>query len=266
MKTFNREDFSNANVKQAEQRYLKYAPIIEHIERCMLSDDSLSVRSIVTQLGLDSDYNNIYRAVKKYSDIDVSIKNNGKGKKSKIAFEQKRVIDDNLVEDVRKWYCTERLSLKQVGERLGTTAATVMSFMERHNIPRRTKSEIATENNNKPGRREYLRETSTRSYLNRRTSNTKPERDFKQWLEENNIKYIEQYRRVGNAHPYDFFLPEYNLIVEIDGHYWHSKPDQIVKDQQHVDDAISRGYNIVRICTKQLQELNGDYSKWITVK
>lgn len=49
--------------------------------------------------------------------------------------------------------------------------------------------------------------------------NSKPEKKFKIFLDQNNIKYEFQeptiYGRI------DFYLPEYELYVEIDGEYWH---------------------------------------------
>ena len=52
-------------------------------------------------------------------------------------------------------------------------------------------------------------------------------------------------------------------MVEIDGTYWHSTPEQKVKDQHAVDDALAKGYNIVRIDTSELAKENGDYWKWL---
>lgn len=70
---------------------------------------------------------------------------------------------------------------------------------------------------------------------------------------------------MGNGHPYDFFLPQYNLIVEIDGTYWHSSKEQQLKDKKHVDDAVKKGYNIIRIDTTELAAEKGDYSKWLMI-
>jgi len=50
-------------------------------------------------------------------------------------------------------------------------------------------------------------------------TDTKPELEFKQWLEKYNIKYIHQYRtKYGLV---DFYIPENDLYIEIDGEYWH---------------------------------------------
>lgn len=90
------------------------------------------------------------------------------------------------------------------------------------------------------------------------------ERDIKSYLEENEIKVIHQYRVKGLTYVYDLFLPEYNLIIEYNGDYWHCNPvkyesTQVVlfpgkrylmakdvweKDYKKELDAKNEGYNI----------------------
>lgn len=152
----------------------------------------------------------------------------------------------------------------QIADSMNCSASAVCQYFAKHNIKARSKSEngIYVYNNNK-AYREYVRERNIQTYLKRRTSSTKPELQFAEFCRKNDIAYTEQYRKVGNKHPYDFFLQDYNLLVEIDGTYWHSKPEQKVKDQQHVDDALKNGYNIVRIDTDELAREKGDYWKWL---
>jgi len=53
---------------------------------------------------------------------------------------------------------------------------------------------------------------------------TKIEIIFEDFLNNNNIKYKDQFRIYYDGHKhkrYDFYLIDYNLIVEIDGDYWH---------------------------------------------
>jgi predicted nucleic acid-binding Zn ribbon protein len=57
----------------------------------------------------------------------------------------------------------------------------------------------------------------------RKKSPSKIEKQFKQYLEDNNINYIFQYR--SNEYPYlcDFYIPDYNLYIEIQGNWTHGK-------------------------------------------
>jgi G:T-mismatch repair DNA endonuclease (very short patch repair protein) len=57
--------------------------------------------------------------------------------------------------------------------------------------------------------------------LSKNKKNTKPERELKIILKELNIKFKQSYKYKG--HYYDFYLPEFNILVEVDGNYWHGK-------------------------------------------
>lgn len=50
---------------------------------------------------------------------------------------------------------------------------------------------------------------------------TKPELIAKSYFELQEIKYIQQYA-ISGSH-YDFYLPNENILIEIDGTYWHGK-------------------------------------------
>ena len=45
----------------------------------------------------------------------------------------------------------------------------------------------------------------------------------KKWLGEHNIKYEYQYHLDGKFYP-DFYLPDKNIILEVQGDYWHANP------------------------------------------
>lgn len=78
-----------------------------------------------------------------------------------------------------------------------------------------------------------------------KTSNTNIEKAIKYVLETNQIRYLPQYK-IG---PYsaDFYLPDYKLVVECDGDYWHTKP-RIIRHGIRRDAFIrSKGYKIVHL-------------------
>lgn len=51
--------------------------------------------------------------------------------------------------------------------------------------------------------------------------NTKPEVEFKEILEEYNINYVQNFKYKGFH--FDFYIPDMDILVEIDGNYWHGK-------------------------------------------
>lgn len=98
----------------------------------------------------------------------------------------------------------------------------------------------------------------------KRVFNTKVEIAFREFLESYNVEYVQQFVIDGVQHPYDFYLPEFNTIVEIDGpqHWKHAiwgtsgksqeEKDQIFLNQIEKDafenwQAGLHGYRIVRI-------------------
>jgi very-short-patch-repair endonuclease len=60
--------------------------------------------------------------------------------------------------------------------------------------------------------------------------NTKIELMVKKVLEDNNINYIHQYEGIYGIYV-DFYLPKYNLVIEVDGDYWHANPNKYLPEQ-----------------------------------
>lgn len=58
-----------------------------------------------------------------------------------------------------------------------------------------------------------------RMYKDTRKYNTKPELEFKEFLNKLNIKYEFQYETIFGL--IDFYLTDYDMFIEIDGEYWH---------------------------------------------
>jgi len=80
--------------------------------------------------------------------------------------------------------------------------------------------------------------------------NTKPELIVKKFFDENDVIYIQQWKyKYGIA---DFYLPKFNTIIEVDGNYWHSKPEVMIRDKLHTEYLIRNGYAVIRISDKEL--------------
>ena len=58
---------------------------------------------------------------------------------------------------------------------------------------------------------------------------TYPEQIAANWLASHGILFEYQYKTIFNEHTryVDFFLPDFNLYIEIDGEYWHSKNQEV---------------------------------------
>ncbi len=87
---------------------------------------------------------------------------------------------------------------------------------------------------------------------------SKGERRILEFLQEKNIKFFHEYKFLWQSHPlyrYDFFLPDYNLIIEYNGiqHYettsfLHlSLEENIEHDRIKREEALNNGYNYLVI-------------------
>lgn len=102
------------------------------------------------------------------------------------------------------------------------------------------------------------------------TKNTKPELKFKSLLEQSGIEFTFQkslpWKR-GWKKWYDFYIPSLNLLIEVDGVYWHGKgiedKDLDIRQKQSRENdilkntlALERGYNLLRIWEDDIDKFN----------
>jgi very-short-patch-repair endonuclease len=107
--------------------------------------------------------------------------------------------------------------------------------------------------------RKQLHLNNPESHPNRRLAGNKkkmtyPEKIAADWLDRNHISY-EHNKRISRYYP-DFTIG--NIIVEIDGEYWHNEEKDRIRDKKLND----LGYTVYRIKAKErieekLQELLG---------
>jgi very-short-patch-repair endonuclease len=95
---------------------------------------------------------------------------------------------------------------------------------------------------------------------------SKGELKVKKFLEDNNIKFIPQHTfndclGIKNKLPFDFYLPEYNVLIEFDGkqHYcgWNNRIDSLNEIQE--TDAIKNKYcadNCIRLLRISYKEIS----------
>lgn len=58
------------------------------------------------------------------------------------------------------------------------------------------------------------------------------EKDFaRDFLDKLGVEYVYQFEAKDIGRFFDFYIPKSNLIIEIDGDYWHGNPDKYTKDE-----------------------------------
>lgn len=94
---------------------------------------------------------------------------------------------------------------------------------------------------------------------------SKPEKELAEILEKQSIKYIQQYR-IENRY-YDFYLPDKNLLIEVDGIYWHARGlshnemtqrqrDHIARDKIKNVLAEKNKYELLRIWEDEIDSVS----------
>lgn len=92
-------------------------------------------------------------------------------------------------------------------------------------------------------RKEYLKEHGIS--LPKKGAITNIERQFIEFASEHNIEY--NYQELVEGKLYDFYLPELNMLVEVDGEYWHRFPQAIKNDLEKHSIAKNKNITLVRI-------------------
>src|SRR5487761_1191337 len=79
------------------------------------------------------------------------------------------------------------------------------------------------------------------------TGETEPEKNARMCLETLGIPYSQEHLINGWRYPVDFLLTSLNTVLEIDGVYWHNRPDVVRRDARKTLFLQSRGYTVIRL-------------------
>jgi very-short-patch-repair endonuclease len=102
--------------------------------------------------------------------------------------------------------------------------------------------------------KEFMRAHGTRTVtLYNRDKRTGIEIKMTDELERREIEYIEQYN-LGNKFALDFFLPEYDIVIECDGDYWHRRSDVAKRDKRKNAYIKACGFPLFRFWEHEINE------------
>ena len=206
---------------------------------------------------LNISYPCAYRLIKQSEHRNlISRSRNGKKEIYNNVSRKRSKINDSNVEKVKTLYFEEMLTLKDLSEVFETSAATVLHFFRKHNLKTRTKSEanfLKYEKNTslRDHCRNLVFEGKT-GYPNNEKRESWIEKLMREWLENNKINFIQEYRINGYGHSYDFKVG--NVLIEMDGVYWHSTTKQKNKDSEFEKIAVDNGFKLYRITDIQLKK------------
>lgn len=98
-------------------------------------------------------------------------------------------------------------------------------------------------------------------YLNKKNKISKPEKRLGLILHKLGISFISSFLIKNKV--FDFYIPSKNLLIEVDGVYWHSKNKQKLNDIQkknvendNIKNKLAKdmGYNLIRIWEDEIEE------------
>lgn len=115
-------------------------------------------------------------------------------------------------------------------------------------------------NNTEKGQKQVY-EMAAKSFDAQQGKRTSIEVKMAEELFRRGIEYIEQYN-LGDKFALDFFLPEYQIVVECDGDYWHRLPKNVARDKSKNAYVKACGYSIYRFWES---EINTDVEACVDV-
>jgi len=89
---------------------------------------------------------------------------------------------------------------------------------------------------------------SHKCYMKSRLETT-PEKLMREFLDKEKIFYKQEYK-IG-SYWIDFYIPNMNLCIEVDGNYWHSFEKQKNRDKKKNEYLRKKGYSLLRIDEKE---------------
>ncbi len=98
---------------------------------------------------------------------------------------------------------------------------------------------------------ERMKINGIKGVIAQKQRSTKPEILLSKILDENKINHISQYL-INDKFLVDEYLPDYNLVIEVDGLYWHSLDGVIKKDKAENAYLKKCGFKMIRLPEDQI--------------
>lgn len=149
-------------------------------------------------------------------------------------------IPQNLRKIVRGWYLGEDCSSYDISSRLQSEYGVVVhpncvqKFLKRVGISRHGRE---------------LREHIARK-LEKKGFMSKPEAWVGKLLDDMGLKYVSQF--VVEDFSWDFMICD-NVLIDVQGDYWHSKPGRMQRDERKFHVAVKNNYRVCYIWEHELQ-------------
>lgn len=86
---------------------------------------------------------------------------------------------------------------------------------------------------------------------------TKIEKKIQGYLQQLQVSFVSHKHISEIEHSYqcDIFVPQYNLVIECDGNYWHNYPDGTAIDMIRTMELIHSGYKVLRLWESEVNKM-----------
>lgn len=232
----------------------KYDPILydSYVEDYVKSETSLQHYCDDN----DIPYMKLYYYIKKNCPHLVTTKSNGKSVKSR-KYQKSAIKFDVTKEDLERLFFHDGLGQKEIAEIYNVSKSLVCMKMKDFGIDVRSAGQTRYWTKERRGHFSMLANAGVFGVFrneNWKYHTTSIEVFFMEECDRLNISYKRQYPIERYGHQYDFYIEKYNLLVEMDGEYFHNMPHQQIKDMEQMRRSNELGYNIVRITDKQIKK------------
>ena len=96
-------------------------------------------------------------------------------------------------------------------------------------------------------------------------SSSSIEEKVKRELSKHGIRFVQQKSLYGGMFYVDFWLPEYKLVIECNGDYWHSQESKIDRDRRLEEYILSKGKDILWLWEHEINDEWFDISDYLEV-
>lgn len=192
-------------------------------------------------------------------------KRSGRGRFPDIKWE---LLDDP--EWLRRMYWENDLSLTGLAEMISCGWVTMRGYFRLYEIPLRSRSEATKISRQRPEWRraqsEGLRAAHARgAYDGVYKSPSQLELKVAETLDTLDIPYEQQFRPNGMSRPFDFFLTGTDVLIEVQGVYWHSGEEMKAWDLKKAQGANERGYRVLEIWEDTIWDLGVEEAVRVTL-
>ncbi len=222
--------------KYSEQLTSNYDMVVKEIQ------DGESLRHVCEVNDLN--YFAFYNKIKKENPGILKRNWSSEAKRKRYSEIHKIKLDEVAIIDM---YKNKKMSAKKIAGEFGVVQNTILRILRENDVPKNNQSLYWTEE-----KRERQRQLCYDGIIGVHAQGdgayrfTKPERQFASWCKEHNIQYERQYQIDKGMHRYDFKILGTNILVEIDGEYWHSSTEQKKKDREFEGQAAENGLTVLR--------------------